>query len=393
MKGLKLYLILAGVLVIIYIISMLNRPKNIDWTETFSDKEKAPFGTWIIYNRVKDIFPGATIQPFKEPIYSVIADDSVKKSTYIIICGELEPTKADYNELVKYLKQGNDVFIAASYFGRSFEKNLNIKTLNAIKLDQEAIAVHFKNKNLDTNKVYSIDKGAGYTYFGKFDTLKATVIGENKYHHANFIKYSFGKGALYLASNPKLFSNYSLLKKQGAGYAEIALSNLKKTNRVIWDEYYTQGDGNTDDSPMGVFLSIPALSWAYYITLCSLLIYVLFEIKRTQRIIPLIEPLENKTLEFVNVVGQVYYEKRDNANISNKKIQYFLEFLREEYQLKTNNLDKEFVERLSAKLNLEVGLVNELVSFINTIYNQSTVSDRELIHLNKLIEQFYIKSR
>ena len=98
-------------------------------------------------------------------------------------------------------------------------------------------------------------------------------------------------------------------------------------------------------------------------------------------------------MEFVNVVGQVYYEKRNNANIAQKKILYILEHLREEYQLKTNKLDSEFIEKLAAKLGLKNAFAYEFVDYINYITNQQRVTDNELIELNKMIEKLYMQSR
>jgi len=391
MKSLKLYLIIGASLLVIYVVAQLNRPKVVDWSESFIDNEKTPFGTYICYNRLKDIFPKSKIIPFRKAIYSAIADDSVKNASYIIICPGIDLTKVDYEQLIEYLKKGNDVFIASPYFGKSFEKYLNIKTITYFKFGKEATAVNFLNPALNPQKRFTIDKGAGNTAFSKFDTARAVVIGENANHYANFIKYNFGKGSLYLAANPKLFSNYSLLHPEGAEYAATALSYLKNTKQLIWDEYYTQGREG-EDSPMRVFLRNPALQWAYYIAIFSLLTFVLFEIKRTQRVIPVIEPLTNTTVEFVNVVGQVYYEKRNNSNIAHKKILYLLEYLREKYQLKTNKLDNEFIEKLKAKLGIDALFANELINYIQFISVQEHVSDRELIELNKLIEKLYIQS-
>jgi hypothetical protein len=390
MKSLRLYLIIAGLLLVVYVIAQFNKPKATDWTETFSNKEKTPFGTFILYTRLKDLFPNANITPYHQPVYNVIAEDSIKEASYIIICRDIELSKTDYKQLIKYIEKGNDVFIAAEYFGELFDKNLRVKT--DFKYNLGETPVSFLSPYLYPKKHFNIDKSAGNYYFSKFDTLNSVILGENINHKANFIKYNFGKGALYLAANPKLFTNYSLLKPQGGEYAATALSYLKSTEQVAWDEYYTQGDTG-EDSLMRVFLSNPALQWAYYIAIFSLLIFVLFEIKRRQRIIPVIEPLSNSTLEFVNVVGQVYYEKRNNANIAHKKILYLLEHLRDDYQLKTNKLDKEFIEKLTAKLGIDNTLAFELVDYIKYINNQERVTDNELIELNKLIEKLYIQSR
>jgi hypothetical protein len=318
----------------------------------------------------------------------VIANDSVANSSYLIIAPDIDLSKVDYEQLIKYIKAGNDVFIGAEYFGKLFGKKLSIETSNYFSLSGDHNPVNFVNPSLSRQKYFNVDKGIGDIFFSKFDTLKTAVLGENAQHKANFIKYSFGKGSLYLLANPKFFSNYSLLKPQGDEYAATALSYLKNTPKIIWDEYYTRGD-EANDSPMRLFLGNEALSWAYYIALCSLLIFLLFEIKRRQRVIPVIAPLENSTVEFVNVVGQVYYEKRNNANIARKKILYLLEYLRDEYRIKTNKLDDEFVEALTAKLNIERALVTDLVRFIHNIDAQGYVSDHELIELNRLTEKFY----
>lgn len=390
MKGLRTYLIIGAVLLTVYIVAQFNRPKVVDWTETLSSKEKTPFGTYILYDRLPDLFPGAQIKSFRQPVYSVIADDSVKKSSYVIICQAIDLSKSDYGQLIKYIKQGNDVFISAEFFGDLFEKNLDVKTKEYF-LNDAGIPVNFVSPHLDPKKYYRVDKMTGNVYFSQFDTARTTVLGENISHQANFIKCTFGKGSLYLLANPKFFSNYSLLKPDGAAYAAASLSFIKNTPQLIWDKYYTQGDeGN--DSPMRVFLSNPALQWAYYIAIYTLLAFVLFEIKRRQRIIPVIEPLSNSTLDFVNVIGQLYYEKRNNADIAHKKILYFLTWLRDGYQLKTNKLDKEFVEKLTAKLDMDAGFATDMVNYIQYINVQEQVSDKELIQLNNLIEQLYKQS-
>ena len=392
MKGLRLYLAFGAVLVIIYIIAQLNKPKEIDWAETYINKDKIPYGTYVLYNRLHDLFPGANITPYRKPVYNVIADDSIKYSSYIIICAGMELSKADYDQLIKYLKQGNDVFISTGYFGDIFEKNLNVVVANVVKFNNYGTPVKFTSHYLDSAKKYTVDKGAGDFYFNSFDTARAVVLGESENHKANFIKYSFGKGSLYLAADPKFFSNYSLLKPQGAAYAATALSFVKNTHQLVWDEYYSQGAGG-NASFMRVFLSNYTLQWAYYITLFSLLLFVVYEIKRRQRIIPVIEPLSNSTLDFVTVVGQVYYENRNNADIAQKKVLYLLTYLRDEYQLRATNLDKEFAEKLTAKLGIDAAFAADLVSYMLYVNTATHLSNNDLIELNKLIEKFYIQAR
>lgn len=392
MKSLKTYLIIAGLLLLFYIVAQMNRPSEVDWSETLSNKDKIPFGTYILYNRAKDIFPKSTIVPYREAIYSVIAEDSIKQSSYIMICPGMQPSKSDYRQLIKYVKDGNDVFIASGFFGDIFEKELKIKTQRFLSITNKGSYVNFLNPNLNPKKHYEIGKGAGNTFFSGFDTLKAVALGENASHKINFIKYNIGKGTLYLFTDPRFLTNYSLLKTGGAEYAAALLSHIKATKKIVWDEYYTQGPV-VEGSLMEVFLRNPVLQWAYYISIFTMLIFVLFEMKRRQRIIPVIEPLKNTSLEFVTVVGQVYYEKRDNADIAHKKIRYFFAQLRDRYRIKSHKPDEEMVNVLTAKLNMDKVFLNEMMGYLDFISIQEKVSDQELIKLNQYIEQFLSKAR
>ena len=392
MKSLKIFWIIAGLLLVLYIIAQATRPKEIDWTESLSSKEKAPYGTYVLKSRLNDIFPQAAVSAYRQPVYNVIADDSAKNATYLIIAPGLQLSKDDYEQLIKYIKKGNDVFLATEYFGALFNKNLKIATKYAFDINNNALPVSLVNRHLSPKKKYALDKGIGSIYFDSFDTLKTTVLGVNSKNQPDYIKLEIGKGRLYLFANPRFLSNYSLLQSQGSEYASKVLSYLKNTPKVLFDEYYTQGEAG-DETPMRVFLNNPDLRWAYFIALFSLLLFVIYDIKRRQRIIPVIEPLANSTLEFVTVVGQLYYEKRNNADIAKKKIRYFLNWLRDKYNITANITEKEFPQILIQKLNFKPDFAVQFTGFTNYVYTNEMITDKELIKLNSLTEQFYQQAK
>jgi hypothetical protein len=392
MKDFKIYFIIATILFVIYIVANMNKPREVDWTPTYSNADKIPFGTRMLYERATDIFPGAVIRPKRSAIYNTIAEDSISKSTYVIIAASLNISKPDFTQLKKYITAGNDVFIAAGYFGEAFNNDFKLSVKNNFVVGDDHTLIHFVNPALSPEVNYFVDKGLTSGSFTEIDTARAVVIGETDKHNANLVKYHIGKGNLYLSTLPGMFTNYSLLKTQGAEWASTALSMLKRTPVVVWDVYYTQGTGE-EDSPMRVFFGNPQLKAAYYLALAGLLIFVLYEVKRRQRIIPVIKPLENSTVDFVNVVGQVYYERRENINIARKKMQYFLNSVREMYRLKANRPGPEFVEELISRTGVREELARELSGVFIFISTHDIVTDQELIRLNYLIEQFYIQSR
>jgi len=389
MKSLRMYLVIVAVLIALYLIAQYNRPKAIDWNETYSSNDKIPFGTYVVYHRLNDIFPGARVQNIREPVYNEINDHHINHATYLIIANSVNLNEYDYKKLLAFIKNGNDVFISATYFGEELRKKLKIETEPEFKSEG---GLKFINKQLDTSKIYHTDGHIGDIYFVRFDTAGMAVLGKNLSNHPNFLRYSAGGGNLFLNANPHLFTNYSILNTTGKDYAETALSFARNNSSLIWDQYYALGRDD-EESSMRVFLRNLPLRWAFYISVFSLIAFVSYEVKRRQRIIPVVEPLENATLNFVNVVGQVYYEQRDNRNISNKKIVYFLEYLRSVYYLKTNTLDQEFIDNFAQKTAIEHSFASELVNHINYLASIPEVSNSDLVKLNQLIEQFYTQSK
>jgi hypothetical protein len=89
------------------------------------------------------------------------------------------------------------------------------------------------------------------------------------------------------------------------------------------------------------------------------------------------------------LVGKLYYEKRNHKDLVDKQINYFLAYIRNKYQLKTNVLDKEFTNLLILKSAVPQENIEALLTQLQILKNKQTISDNDLIELNKLIEQFY----
>jgi hypothetical protein len=389
MKGLKLYLVISAVFVIVYVVAQYYKPKPTDWTPTYLKEDKIPFGLYILNKEIGSLFPNTVVRSTREPVYNTLKGVDYRNSNYLLIAGSLELDKLDYKEMERYLRNGNDVFIATFNLGKVLRGRLKIETDMVYGIGKnESVPINFVNPSLKSRKPYRFDKGLGDQFFSNFDSLRATILGKNQKGQANFLKYSYGKGSLYVLPNPQLLTNYSLIRADGADYAAKALSYLKPTPTLIWDERYTKG--NSDDaSLLRVVFKNDKLRWAYYTALISLVIFVLFEIKRRQRIIPVIRPLKNSSVDFVKVVGSVYYEQRDNTDISQKKINYFLEFIRSNYRLKTQELDEEFSADLIHKTGLPNDVIHSLVQLIKGVSASKKVTDQQLISLNKSIEHFY----
>jgi len=390
MKDFKLYLSIATIALIIYVVAQYNKPSSINWQPTMYYQDKVPFGTFILYKQLPQLFPGAKIINTNQNLSDLFHNQNRPNSNYFIFSKKVDLNKNDFTEMANYIKSGNSIFISAFEWEGLMADTLDIQTSS--EYQKKNIGLNFTNPRLKEHADYKFDRYIDIQYFSSFDTTHAEVLGKNDIGHANLLRFSFGKGSLYLCANPELFTNFGILNKKGADYVAKALSYLPPQPNIYWDEFQN-GDIPEDDSPLRVFFSNVSLQWAYYLSLSSLVIFILYEMKRRQRIIPVIEPLQNSTVDFVTVVGQVYYEQRNNLNIAQKKTLYFLEYLRTQYYLKTTPLDEDFIERLAQKTGIDPDFAREIINHIKYVNVQNQVTDNELIYLNHLIQQFYTKSR
>ncbi|QNR84448.1 DUF4350 domain-containing protein [Pedobacter riviphilus] len=385
MKGYKLYLIIGSILILGYLIAQYNKPTPTNWAPTYATKDKIPYGTYILYNRIKDILPSASVQQSKTAVYTTLKSKKFNKAAYIIVAQKTDISKTDLEQLIKYMRTGNDVFIATYDLGK-ISKELKIQT--STTMSPEGSTLNFTNPELKTDANYGFERGIGSQYFSKVDTSKTTILGINADNKPNFIRYTYGKGNLYLIAEPGFYTNFNLLNKYGAEYAAKTLSYLHGNKQLIFDEYFSAQKNTTTDM-LRVFFKHPELKFAYYLAIFSLIIFVLYDIKRRQRIIPIADPLTNSSLAFVNVVGSVYYHERNNLDIALKKINYFMEYLRSRYYLKTNDIDSKFAQVLMEKTGINEALAKTLTKHFIQTPTMGDLSDTQLINLNESIEQFY----
>lgn len=392
MKGFKIYIGIGVLIIVLYVVAQLNKPKPINWESTFSYNDKIPFGTYIVYHELGQIFPGARVEKINKTMAGAFRDTTLNPSNYIIVSKTIDANKADTKALLKFVSNGNSVFMASNNFQGFLTDTLKLST-DYTGFNKKVTGVNFTNPKIKRAEEYRFESSLVNQYFSAFDTVRAVSLASTGEGKSTYLRYKFGKGNLYLFANPYMFTNYGLLQdKDCADFAAKALSYLPKQDFIYWDQYQNHDVGQ-DISPMRVLLGNEYLRWAYYLSLAALLMFVLYEMKRRQRIIPIINPLKNATLDFVNVVGRVYYEQRDNADIAAKKIKYLFEYLRSNLQFRQGIDDKDFMDLLAQKTGLDQQFIRELTEQIYYTLNQSKITDTELVRLNNLIDKFYAKTK
>jgi hypothetical protein len=391
-KNLKYIVLLIGVLSVLFIVEML-MPKPLNWKKSFTYSDKIPYGCYLTYQLLQNYFGEYVIETNRKSIYEIWSDYGYGSTTpdlsMIFINEKFQTNEQDLDALLKIVNQGATAFISAHYFSNKFCDTLGFQTGFDFYMDEEAATpegTYLIHNQLPKNTYYFKRGILSYSYFSSIPS-SCIVLGKKTNSEPNFIRVKYGNGYFLLHTAPLVFSNYAILSDDNKDYASAVISCLPNSFSVIWDEYYKIGREEIR-TPLRFILSKEALKWAYYITLVSLLLFVIFRARRKQRIIPEFPPLQNTSLEFAETVGLLYFQHKDHHNLALKMIVYWKEYIRTKYHLKTENLDDIFIEELCAKSGVKRENINILVKKIIFMEKYKAINEDDLQKLNHLILNF-----
>ncbi len=366
--------------------------------ESFSKKDKNPFGTYIAYQQLKTLFSSNTIIDKKESFTKTRGKITDTSSLYICIAPALFLNQAEVDNMMDYVAKGNDLFISAAYMNEFLLKKIRC---NQFSYSVPATDIFDFMKNTVTKPAAEPASAYSYyylpfrNYFFDIDSTNTRVLGFNENEKPNAIVHFYGKGKLFLHCDPRAFSNYFLLKDDNYRYLQDALAYTQSTpDHLYWDDYYHKirsgkNKNSENFSSIGEIMKHPALVYAFWLSLLLLLLYILFGAKRIQRIIEQLKPNENTTVTFTETIGRLYLQKKDNKNISDKMITYFNEYIRNRYFLNTNLINEDFITVLSRKSNVNRDHVDSLYRTIADAQNSNNMDDYQLLSLNEQIQQFH----
>ena len=395
-KTLKIYIFFLLVLIGFCIYLDAITPKPVNWNPSYDLRDKVPLGLYVLDKESDKILSQNKIKKENKTLYELLdplydSDSLVKnykiKGTILSICDNYIIDDESTKELFYFVSQGNSAFLSVQNLPKIYTDSLKTEIQSEFDLSNK-VDYWLANPSLGNQK-YNLDQAAGRFYFSNIDTLNTTVLGyqgTNKNKQVNFIKVNFRQGSFYIHLQPAAFTNYHLLKDNHAEYAEKILAYIPKGD-IYW-MIKEQNGLIESDSPYRYILSQPALKWAWYLFLIGIIVFMIFNAKRKQRIIPIIKPLPNTTLDFTKTIGNLYYQEGDHQNLIDKKIIYFLERIRNEYLIETSVLDENFVKKIHAKTGKEIKDIEHLVYLIKQQqkrYNLSNESD--LIEINNAIEK------
>jgi hypothetical protein len=385
----KYLLILLGT-VLAYMLFEYYRPRPLDWTSTYQNDDKIPFGAQALYELLPGIMQQPTARTVRIPMYNFLTETKLTgRSNYVFVNQQFKADGNDLKQLLNYVRRGNNILISAYDLPDTLGTTLGFKAevKDPTKADS-TLRQNFVNPQLRKSGGYNFFHDDGRNFLTINKPLNVIVLGRNARNEPIFIRIRYGSGQILVHNLPLAFTNYYVLDPKTSDYAIKALAYLPALP-TYWDEYQKQGRFDKEQQSIFRYIwSQPALNWAYYIVIFGLLFYAIFAGKRTQRIIPVVEVPRNTSVDFVKTVGRLYFQQGDHDNLARKKIQYFLADLRERYGLNTTTLDREFAEMLAHKSGLSREEADELTRLLRNAQKSISLSEYDLLTLNTAIENF-----
>lgn len=359
-----------------------NLPKKFIWNPTYGQHDRQPFGCALFDELVIDAWPEGSFWS-EDTFYQLAKQDSTENYALLAIAQQMNLGRPDVEAILRLAERGNKVMLASSSFGKLLEDTLGFRSsyayFNFKILKEYAVSVTHRDTLCwvgDTARyaprMFTFYPQLCSGHFEKYDSL-TTVLAKKLMPAADSLLVSkgcvpavalsrkVGKGEVILVSTPLLLTNYGITDGHNATYVLRLLSQMNDLPLCRTEAY---GIGSQEQqSPFRYFLSQPALRWGLYVTILTLVLFMVFTARRRQRAISVVRPPENRTTEFTELIGTLYFQQKNHADLVRKKFTYFAEALRRVAQIDAEEEtdDAALSHRIATRTGIEEDTVRRLL--------------------------------
>jgi hypothetical protein len=402
-KDRKLIFFIAGLLLVIFIIDLM-QPKPIDWSQSYSGRDKIPYGAYGLYRILPGLFPLNTVTTSNDPAYDWLRrrnEDADQRSMLMYVNNILNFDRIETGQLFGFVENGGTVFLSAEQFSDEIGDSLGIRTRQGFMSNLGLRGINpFGDRAPDSvlvalNRDHFPAAGDGFLFpsfmvssaFTRYDTLNTRVLGTAGNHQPNFIAVRRGAGEFFVHTAPATLTNYFLVDEGSSNYIMEVMSLLPDRD-IYWDEYKKVRTTEAS-TPLRFILSIDALRYALYTGLFTLLLFIIFAARRRQAVIPLYSRPVNAKVAFVKTVTNLFFSRADHKDLAERKIIYLFDYFRNELGLDQTPGTPITPAAVAARSGVAEERIDELFGTIAAVREKSFIGIAELKKLNEQIEHFY----
>jgi hypothetical protein len=400
-------LVLTGLLIYFY----MEGQKQTNWSINFDSDSDQPYGTSVIRKLIERASGRHDFILLEEALHEALPRNAGAGAGYVHIGMGTYYDSLDLDALLAFVEAGHTAFLSSRYLPYKLLDTLLPTGLCAdlmpgdyphhsafrvylqlTQQDAQTYEYHVRGRS-DTLLYYwdclyhagYCDPPAGLLPLGTLDTILV-----------NFARIPFGEGTFLLHTTPIAFTNFALLEESHFEYARRVLSYLPE-GPVYWDRQREQtrpfpprNQRYSARSPLQYVLGQPPLAWAWYLMLALGLLYVLFQSKRRQRIVPVLEKNTNTSLEFVSTIGRLYFMQQNHGQLCRQKTRLFQSFISRRYGLPARSLrDPVERHRLAQMSEIPQEEIERIATLAQNIEGAAQVSERTLEEYHHLLDHFY----
>jgi hypothetical protein len=390
-----------------------------NWNESYRYDEKQPYDLFALYELMEARPEGLV---FVEDSLTLLRETEAPSANYVFIGSHAYYNERSVTQLLDFVERGNTAFIAADDLPEDLARHLfGDDCYYSFYDDSERSGI----LNIDTVVMQFKDEDRDYTLFNVYgyeprnrptrylngemlcDTLLDNeVLGTLDYYNINFTRLGWGDGNFYFHNNPIFFTNYYVVDSLQHEYAEAALATLNE-GPVFWDEASRvppsvarqannkQGQGYsggrnllTGNEALSYIQKQPPLALAWYTLLLATLLYVIFQGKRRQRIIPIVNQRENSSKRFIDTISRLVYKKGHHIALARQELASLRFFLQNRFNIRWKEGEPP-PGNLAGLIGGDKKVAHRALVEIRFVQSKKHLTDGELLRFYHAIEPLY----
>ena len=421
MRFSRVYIACVVLFLLVVFLAEYRVPQKFRWEPTYSRTDRQPFGCYVLDSVLRASLPhGYSVT--RKTLYQLQQEKQKTPRGILVVADRQWLSETDVRALLGLARRGNSILLAGPSVDDTLHYTLDYRytgltLLKYVQKHHERDTVLWAADSIYGERAFLIYLQV-VEYSLTFRVKKAArhytlatrrlwteepaddVVFSADGNEADSYEYEVmaaefpvGKGKIIVVPTPLVFTNYTMLDGDNHDYIFRLLSHMGPLP-VVRTEAYGPAVAEAEQTPLRYILSQRPLRWALYTALLGVVLMMLTTARRRQRVIPVMSNPQNHTLEFVQLIGTLYYQRRDYRDLVLKKFSYMAETLRRELHIDITDAtdDDRSIALLTRQTGTDAASLRQLIVELRLLQvHDAPLTPRQMSHylhqMNDIIQK------